>query len=199
MQWQQNQAIYATRTSNKATLNWAKTDVARKMTETQEDKTITLTPEIEEVIIDPSDTPTPEGQNPPPGSLIEPGYSFTKSGIAVSTDVEMRMTRQYKDYFFDFKFRVQNHRKTPYILQFQFSDIHLYDDLGFEYPHYPCDDSPIDGLVTVTIEPDDQYYYWYWERHCPSFRGPIDPNASQIILRMNEMAGMQDLNWIFNI
>ena len=137
-------------------------------------------------------TPSPKSgeQTPPPGSVIPAGQSFSKDGITIVTGEYVQ-----KEYdLIRFEFTVYNDRSNPFTLRFRTKDLHLKDNLGNEYPLRTRGGLQV---YEYTFENEHVVAFAYYSSMWFDWTVPIE--ATQLIFTIDEIAGMTDLNWVFDL
>ena len=146
-------------------------------------------------------TPIPENQDPPPGSTISAGSSYSYRGIAVSTHPEVRV---YGDRV-QVRLIVRNNRDQPYILRFTGNIFHLRDDTGKRYPLKFWSSSLEREQQQESLNPNDEHIIefdfsgYVGATNLGYFQGPIPVNAQYLVFTVDELAGMTNLNWQYNL
>ena len=79
-------------------------------------------------------------------------------------------------------------------------NIHIIDDTGKEYPISMSGGNSLDDVRTDTIDPGKYVNVTYHQifRNI-KFQGQIPTNATKIYLVIDEIAGMRDLRWVYNL
>lgn len=145
----------------------------------------------------PSETPTLANldQLPPPGTVLKAGQVFSKGGLAVTLDDKLQIT----DGEIYLHFTIFNQRSANYILRFRRGVIHVQDSLGNDFEHVYCCGEGSGSIYSTTIYPNGSYSHPIgWSTH-DEFPGIIQPEASYLMLILDEMAGMQDLRWTISL
>lgn len=142
----------------------------------------------------PTDTPISDEQIPPPGTTIPFEDSFSKSGITVwLNDFEYN---EFKE--ITFRINIRNERSNDYLLRFRPNVFSVTDNLGKTYKLWSSIGMSLDKLEIKTISPGASIYIDLETTHW-KFIGEIDPSVTQIFVHASELAGMQDLHWVYSL
>ncbi|MFQ6058457.1 MAG: hypothetical protein ACE5MB_06240 [Anaerolineae bacterium] len=156
------------------------------------------------VIITP--TLSAEEQNPPPGSIIPAGEAYTKGGITIRLLKKM----QYGDDNLSFTFEIENGSKEQYLIRWKNSAIHLRDDVGKQYLQYGEEEEKIyDKVKAFTLDPGKSTQLrssaeGYWYRYPAvdrfgAFKGPLSYDAKYLLITIDQIVGMSNLNWRYDL
>ena len=67
-----------------------------------------------------------------------------------------------------------------------------------EYTREICCGDSAETVTTVTIK-SGRTLDWHFGQTVIKFEGPMNPNASRIILTFDQLAGMEDLVWYWDL
>ena len=152
------------------------------------------------VIVTP--TPSAEEQNPPAGSIIPAGQAYTKGDIAI------RLLKKIGFYEggLGFSFEIENAGTEQYIIRWKNSALHLRDDLGREYAQSSEEREIYNKVKAFTLNPgetvkleaagsyydDSAYTFGY-------FQQTLSYDAKYLLITIDQIAGMSNLNWQYDL
>lgn len=165
----------------------------------------TLTPPITIVAPKPITViPTLRGdqQNPPPGSVILAGQGFTENSISVTA----RNPLYVESDNFTFFITIQNNSNELIVVSWRNSYIHAKDDTGKSFRQRNQNASDWDQIKQFSIPSGDKrefnlncYLCYGSVDTIDRFQGVIDPSAKYLVFTIDQMAGMTDMNWRYDI
>jgi hypothetical protein len=147
-------------------------------------------------------TPRRDEQNPSPGSIIAAGQAFTKGGINVAASRELDITPWDT---MDAEFVVYNGSDRQIVVQWKPSYIRMWDNTGREYFQEDQDRGTFHQLFQTDLSPGEScriYGYQqvgYLDQTYGPFEGPISPEADYLVIHIDQIAGLSDLNWRYDI
>jgi DNA-binding CsgD family transcriptional regulator len=158
--------------------------------------TIFVVATVAPIIITPS--PNNAVQNPLPGSMIAAGQSYEYSGLSIYSSSQPNVSSDQ----ILVQVYVRNNRPQSYVLRYTMDQFHLKDDAGKQYPLFipNADPNKLHETNNTTIE-HNQVVQFSFGRSFGSvdFVGPIAVNARYLVLTIDQVAGMTNLNWQYNI
>lgn len=143
-------------------------------------------------------TPNADEQEPPPGSILRVGETFTKNQVAVtllaidinSQGVGLRLT-------------IKNNRGEGIPIIWTQSNVHLRDDRGHSYRQKWQGYDWFKYINQFTLAPSEQTELNYESRFIAStfgyFDGGIDPAAKYLTVTLDRIGGMEDMNWQYEL
>lgn len=137
-------------------------------------------------------TPFSDLQNPPPETIIPFGEYYSKSGISVSLS-----DFNYSHKEISFYINIRNDRSENYLFRFRPTVFSATDNLGHQYHVDDGSGRPIDELKTTTIDAQDSGGYNVWSSTWFIY-GEIGPEVTQLFIHATDLAGMQDLTWVYD-
>ena len=145
--------------------------------------------------------PSSDQQDPPPGSNIPAGSGYKKNDVMVTAlgDIATRGTT------IQIQIVIRNNSAKVLLVLWKNSYVHLRDDKGRVYRRYGEGDPGIDENKQASVGVGNDFRInWpeeMWLGCCDhyEFVGPIDPQAKYLVLTVDQIVGMTNLNWRFNI
>jgi len=151
------------------------------------------------------------GRTPPPGEIVPAGQPISKGAVSVTLEKKIRAEPGK----FGFYFVIENSTTEQIVVRYKPSFIKVADDRGTQYfNHKPLElvnsdtlqkaldqvkQFTIDPGQAATLDPSD----WYWNEGYPTgipfFEGGIDPNADFLIVSIDKLAGMENLQWRYDL
>ncbi len=139
-------------------------------------------------------------QNPAPGTIIPAGQAFARAGVTVVASRDLNILWGQAGP----RVKIYNGSGGPIVVRWQPSALHLVDDTSTEY-HQLYEDTagyhqvfqfsmPAGATQMLTASGtgffDNAYAY---------FKGPIAMKAKYVILRIDQIAGLSDLRWRYDL
>ncbi|MBI5652241.1 MAG: hypothetical protein HZC40_17630 [Chloroflexi bacterium] len=143
-------------------------------------------------------TPDSSQQNPPPGSILQVGQNYSKDGIVVGLKKSLDL---YGSSFAPCMI-ISNQSGQQLIIRWRNSYIHAKDDKNKIYSPENQNASDWDTVQQASLSDGDKYEtnpYQPWSFHKGLFRGPIDATAKYIIISIDQLAGMSNMSWRFDL
>ena len=149
-------------------------------------------------------TSSSDQQNPQPGSVILAGQGFAKNGVTVSS----RKSIDVNGARFSFLLTIENQSSQQLIVRWANSYIHTRDDKGKVYRQENQNNDIWDKVKQFSIPSGNSYqmsnnFSPYrniaGDDTIDIFTGPIDPSAKYLVLTADQMAGMANMNWRFDL
>lgn len=142
--------------------------------------------------------PSADQQNPPPGSILQVGQNYSKDGIVVGLKKSLDL---YGSSFAP-RITILNQSGQQLIIRWKNSYIHAKDDKNRIYSPENQSASDWDTVQQASM-PDGETYetnpYQPWSFHKGLFRGPIDSTAKYIVVSIDQLAGMTNMSWRFDL
>jgi hypothetical protein len=144
-------------------------------------------------------TSSADQQNPSAGSTIAAGRSYTRNNISITVLNDVSA----EDDLIAVRIVIKNESGRNQIVVWKKSFMHLRDDKGRVYRRYDEGKPVMDENIQTTIRDGTSWtieYYvgWYTFPYYP-FRGPIDPSATYFIITVDQILGMTNMNWQYNL
>lgn len=142
--------------------------------------------------------PSADQQNPLPGSILQVGQNYSKDGIVVGLKKSLDL---YGSSFAPCII-ISNQSGQQLIIRWKNSYIHAKDDKNKIYSPENQNASDWDTVQQASLSDGDKYEtnpYQPWSFHKGLFRGPIDPTAKYIVISIDQLAGMTNMNWRFDL
>jgi DNA-binding CsgD family transcriptional regulator len=148
--------------------------------------------------------PPPTAQNvqdPPPGSIIPAGQGYSRGGVTLT----LRKQIDSSDSAFGFHLLFENQSGEQVVILWKNSFIHVRDDKGTSYSQSTQDQPGWNKNKQFTIE---NGYTFELSTICSnptfpgcldSFQGTIDPSVKYLIFTVDQMAGMSNMNWRYDL
>ncbi len=145
-------------------------------------------------------------QDPSPGSNIPAGRGYTKGGVTI-TLVRGLTVNQYG---FSPSLSIKNDSGQQIAVSWKNSLVHIQDDKGSIYRQLNESESQWDQNKLFTVSSGEVYRindlnstcsvnHWNFPICFSFFRGGIDPSASFLIVTIDQMAGMTNLTWRYDL
>jgi hypothetical protein len=129
-------------------------------------------------------------QDPPPGSIVPQGATYERAGIAIynlnelsASDVEICVGALV----------IENNKGIEYVLRYKLDVLHLSDDTGRNYARRDTNDRASDQTSIPSGQKETINMGGFSDRLC--FAGTVPAEAKYVILTVDEMAGLENLNW----
>lgn len=155
-------------------------------------------------------TPTvsPEEQDPAPGSIIAAGQGYTKNGVTLTLKNQIDLRSYYLGTpLFGFQMIIENRSGRQLIVLWKNASVHAKDDKGRSYERgaalgeenwrrdkqFTLDNgkSKIMQMNSSAMGDNDDDF--------APFIGPIDSSAKYLIFTIDQMAGLSNLNWKYDL
>jgi hypothetical protein len=148
-------------------------------------------------------TPSADQQNPPPGSILRIGQSYKKNNITISSSKSIGM--EYGR--FSFSIYIENQGNQQIVVLWRNSFVHLRDDKGKEFHQAYESSSDWNRNKQFTVPnseiremPSKSWAGFYnTDDAFDWFVGRLDPNVKYLVLTIDQLAGMTNLNWRYDI
>lgn len=147
-------------------------------------------------------TLTADQQNPPPGSTILAGQGYARNGISIT----LRKPIYIEPDNFALFITIENNSNQLIVVSWRNSFIHAKDDKGKSFRQRNQNASDWDQIKQFSIPSGDKRdfnlncYVCYGDvATFDRFQGVIDPSAKYVILTIDQMAGMTDMNWRYDL
>jgi hypothetical protein len=149
-------------------------------------------------------------QDPPPGTVIAAGKRFTKDGISISVNQGLDLDPSGNGFAPDLV--IQNGSGGEILVRWKNSFVHFRDDHGHEYRQWKRAQSDWDKNKQFAM-PDGGstqispcFVGFLWPNGCYDrdegfdwFLGRIDPSVSTLSLTIDQIGGMTNLNWVYQL
>ncbi len=145
-------------------------------------------------------TATADEQDPPPGSILDLGKGFTKRGI----EVTVRPPIEFGANEFKFNILIKNNSSDQILVRWKNSSIHAKDDTGKIYHQNNENQSFWSETKQFAIPSGGkQEIVWCCSPAAPDrldfFVGRIEPSVMSLIITIDELVGMRNMNWQYDI
>lgn len=143
-------------------------------------------------------TATNDQQSPLPGSIILAGQAYNKSGVSVA----LKKSLDINGSLFSPRIIIENHSGQQLIARWSDSYLHVRDDKGRTYPQVGQGVSNWGAIEQREIAVGESFETQSgqpWPLSTSSFRGPIAPDAKYVIFTIDQIAGMTNLNWRYDL
>lgn len=148
-------------------------------------------------------TPSADEQYPPAGSTIVTGQYFSKHGVTITVPNKLEI---YREGGFGIDIIVINRGDQEIVVRWRNSFIHVKDDLNRAYRQYSQDETGWNFDKQFNI-PDGGGYeispcylcLGDFNDKTRNFLGSIDATAKYLIITIDQMAGMTNMNWRYNL
>jgi len=171
---------------------------------TQQPYTTIPTPKPNVTIVTPKPitvvaTPDSSQQNPPPGSIIPAGQGFTKNGVTITLRSPLEVDRSS----FKNSGVIENNSNEQIVVRWKNSFVHAVDDKGKTYRQSNETSSDWDNLKQFSISSGSKTVIGsvIYSRvdEFDTFQGVFDPSVKYVIIKIDQLAGMTNMNWRYDI
>ncbi len=153
-------------------------------------------------------TPSADQQNPLPSSTILAGQGYTRNGVTVTLRKSIEI-RNFDGGYFGFTLSIENRSGQQWVIVWRNSFIHLRDDKGRVYRQWNEDAINWNKNKQFTISNSGTQqlvgtsgnvrFDYDGDTQLDFFQGTIDPSTKYFIFTLDQMAGMTNMSWRYDI
>jgi len=145
-------------------------------------------------------TPSADQQNPPPGSIIPAGQGYTKKGVVIT--LMKNISIGFGE--IDITLTIENQTGQQIVVLWRDSFIRLRDDKGKEFNQQYAGDSFWNENKQFTIASGNTARIVSSNKKSTdtafsSFIAKLDPNTKYILISVDQLLGMTNMNWRYDI